>query len=212
MSRLPFHRSRDLLGVAAAAGVLLAGARSPVTEEPAFAISHRNSITEAWPFGLGDVTTKIVTEPPDAEDVAECYWLVRSRPAVDRPWGFPALRAVVSVRPEFPGTDFEPLAGRDFEIVTGVDRRGATTTEIEAGLFELRVPASEGAHQAGFALRARFPGDGDGPEPPRSLLVELERVEEDETGRVLPLGEILRARWLIVDPDSGPGRPARRSR
>jgi hypothetical protein len=170
-----------------------------------FEFSHRDSIAEGWPFGLGEVTTKLVVEPPDAEDVAACYWLVRSRPAVDRPGGFPALRAVVSVRPEFPSTSFEPVAGRDFEVLTGTDRRGATTTRIGSGRYEVRVPASEGARQAGFAVRARFAGDVDGPEPPRALLVELERVEEDETGRAFELGENVRARWLIIDPDSGPG-------
>jgi hypothetical protein len=169
---------------------------------PRFGFSHELSVLEGWPFGLDDCTTKIVVEPAKAEDIVESYWVVRASSRGQPASHDGAITAVVRVSAEFPGGDFEAVRGRDYDLVTGTDRNGATTVEREPGLLEIRVPASDGS-QSGFAVRARFFGDTDGQEPPRSLLIDVVRVVDEPTGSELELGPVRRARWLIVDPDGG---------
>jgi hypothetical protein len=103
-----------------------------------------------------------------------------------------ALEAEVAVRPEFAGSAFEAKRGVDYELVLGADRNGIETEELAPGRLRVRAPALERDGQTGFAVRAKFLGDGDGQEPPKSLLVEIVRVVDVTSGRELPL-----------DPESG---------
>lgn len=177
------------------------GESAPVAQATlVFEFSHDNSVAERWPFGLDSVTTKIVAEPARADAVAESYWVVRS----SGPYAG-ALTAELALRAEFPGTRFEPVLGADYELVTGPDKSGSVTGVLASGMFEVRMPASDGSRQAGFSIRARFSGDDVRQEPPKALLLELLRVRDSE-GRELALGETRSARWLIVDPDSSPVR------
>ncbi len=162
-----------------------------------FAFSHDNSREQRWPFGLNDVTTKFVAEPASADEFVSSYWVVRSEPGYAPPPG--ELRAEFRVRPEFPDGAFAPRPTLDYELVLGVDSSDATTCALDAERVEVRSPASSAARQRGFILRARFPGDADPHEPPKSLLVELVAVR-DASGQELPLGEPRIARWLIVEP------------
>jgi len=165
-----------------------------------FEFTHDHSIVQRWPFGLSEVTTKIVVEPSKAANSVESYWVVRSKADGQPASHAGAIAAEVWVHGEFPGGAFEPVRGADYELVVGDDRNGATTTEIGAGRLVIRVPQSAGARQTGFVVRARFLGDSDGGEPPKSLLVEIVRIRDVASGRELPLGPMKRARWLIVDP------------
>jgi hypothetical protein len=174
---------------------------SPPSDLPRFSFSHDNSVAQHWPFGLGDVTTKIVAEPARAGESVESYWVVRSDRAFDG-----ELTAEVALRPEFPGTPFEPVREVDYVCVTGLDRNGATTTELAPGRLSIHIPPHAGARQSGFIVRARFPTDDAPAEPPKSLLVEIVRIV-DERGREMPLGRA-RARWLIVEPDSASAHSA----
>jgi hypothetical protein len=167
---------------------------------PTFAFSHDTSVAGHWPFGLDDCTTKIVAQPATAGDFAASYWVVRSTAPVDV-----ELTAVVVIRPEFPGTPFEPVRGVDYECITGLDRNGATTVELAPDRLEMRIPPQPGARQSGFVLRARFPGGANPNQPPKSLLVEIVRIV-DAQGQAMPLGALRRARWLIVAPEAEPAR------
>jgi hypothetical protein len=167
---------------------------------PTFAFSHDTSVAGHWPFGLDDCTTKIVAKPAPAGDSAASYWVVRSTAAVDV-----ELTAVVTIRPEFPGTPFAPVRGVDYECITGADRNGATTTELAPDQLEIHIPPQPGARQSGFVLRARFPGGATPQQPPKSLLIEIVRIV-DAQGRSMHLGALRRARWLIVAPEAEPAR------
>ncbi len=166
-----------------------------------FSFSHENSIVERWPFGLDEITTKIVVEPSKAADSIESYWVVRLSPkAAARPAR--AFTAEVWIGPEFGDGPFAPRAA-DYEVLTGVDRNGAVTSALEDGRYRIQVPAAASSGEHGFIVRARFLGDGDGQEPPKSLLVAILMIVEDATGDELPIGAVDEARWLIVDPDAG---------
>lgn len=208
--RSPFLTSRSALAsLALVFAVACASERRPVSDPaappelltaprtpPGFAFSHDNSRDERWPFGLNEVTTKFVAEPAGAEAFVASYWVVRSEPGYAPPSG--ELTAEFVVRPEFPGGAFEPVRGVDYELVLGEDKNGATTRAFGADRLEVRSPASDGARQRGFIVRAQFRGDDRSQEPPKSLLVELTAVR-DAQGVELPLGEPRRARWLIVE-------------
>lgn len=127
---------------------------------------------------------------------------MRSSAAVDV-----ELTAVVAIRPEFPGTPFEPVRGVDYECITGADRNGATTVELAPDQLEIHIPPQPGARQSGFVLRARFHGGAKPDQPPKSLLVEIVRIV-DAQGRAMPLGALRRARWLILAPEVEPPRRA----
>lgn len=191
--------SAALLALAAACATPAAPPR------PGFAISHDNSRAERWPFGLNAITTKFVVEPTEAGAKVASYWVVRTQSGAAFPVG--ELVADVRVRAEFPDTSFAPRAGVDFELVLGTDRNGAVTRETEPGKLEVRMPAAPDARQRGFAIRARFLGNGQPHDPPKSLLVELAAVR-DERGRLLVLGEPRIARWLIVESSTAAEIPA----
>lgn len=220
MRRSPFLTSCSALAVTAAViGVACASERNSPSTAPSrpiapaqprapagFAFSHDNSREERWPFGLNLVTTKFVAEPASPETFVASYWVVRSEPGYAPPSG--ELTAEFALRPEFPGSAFEPVRGVDYELALEGDPSGASTRALDAERLEVRSPASEGARQRGFVVRARFRGDDRTQEPPKSLLVELIAVR-DENGRELPLGEPRRARWLIVEPAVSASRNAR---
>jgi hypothetical protein len=190
-----------VLGLPACGTLAESSPREPSAGAQGFSFSHENSIAERWPFGLDEITTKIVVEPSKAADSTESYWVVRLSPqAAARPAG--AFTAQVWIGPEFEDGPFAPRAA-DYEVLTGVDRNGAVTSALDGGRYRIQVPAAAGSGEHGFIVRARFLGDGDGQEPPKSLLVAILMIVEDATGDELPIGAVDEARWLIVDPDSG---------
>jgi hypothetical protein len=168
------------------------------TEPPAgLGFTHDNSLVERWPFRLDSVTTKIVAEPAAKDAVAASYWVVRAK--CDPRAG--ELVAEIAIEPEFPDSAFAPLPEVDYRIVTGAGPRGANARELRPGVFEVRAPVDASTGAAAISLRAQFPGDTDGREPPKALLVRFLRIREEATGVELPLGQRALARWLIVDPD-----------
>lgn len=185
---------------AVGAQLALAACTAAPPAGPSFAFTH-DTTGEHWPFGLDDVTTKIVAEPAAPEDSSASYWVVRATENGSAALVGGELLAEFAVRAEFPGTSSEPRDQLDYSIVTGEDRNGAVTTAEPGGRFTVRIPSDSNARQSGFVVRARFPGDRDGPEAPKSLLVELVRVA-DLSGREFALGRLRVARWLIVDPET----------
>ena len=200
MSRSWFPSWSEVAPIAMLLAALASCAATP--SGPTFAFSHDTSVAGHWPFGLDDCTTKIVAVPAVASDSAASYWVVRSSAAVDV-----ELTAVVAIRPEFPGTPFEPVRGVDYECITGLDRNGSTTVELAPDRLEIHIPPQPGARQSGFVLRARFPGGATPQQPPKSLLVEIVRIA-DAQGRPMPLGKLRRARWLLVAPEAEPPKRA----
>jgi hypothetical protein len=172
------------------------------TAKHGFAFSHEDSAVQGWPFGLDEPTTKIVVEPAKADDAVESYWVVRLSPKA-KLGAVGAFTAEIWVGSEFEPGPFAPVAGADYELLTGTDRNGAETTALADGRFRVRVPAAESAKEQGFIVRARFLGDGDGQEPPKSLIVSILSITDDASGAELPIGQRSDARWLIVDPDAG---------
>lgn len=172
------------------------------TEKHGFAFSHDNSVVEGWPFGLDEPTTKIVVEPVKADESTESYWVVRLSPKSDL-GSVGAFSAEIWIGSEFEAGPFAPVAGADYEVLTGADRNGAVTTAAENGRFRVDVPASGDSRELGFIVRARFFGDSDGQEAPKSLIVSILSIVDVASGEPLPLGRRSDARWLIVDPDAG---------
>src|SRR5688572_27799674 len=181
-------------------------ARAPVerreTEKHGFAFSHDDSVVQGWPFGLHEPTTKIVVEPAKADESVESYWVVRLSPKAELE-SVGAFTAEIWVGSEFEAGPFAPAAGVDYEVLTGTDRNGAVTTPGENGRFRIHVPDAGGDRELGFILRARFLGDSDGQEAPKSLIVSILGIVDVASGKALPLGRMGDARWLIVDPDAG---------